>query len=251
VTWSRFDDLYDEHENVEDAWFSAPPNPVGLHVMATTACNRWLTDGVIRPRWLERMLPKQREREQILDLMVQHNLFDFLPAGQTAELVDSDEAVVVLGPFTEARYVVHDFLDHHDSRRQIKERRTKDAERKRRGRRLDSSETPDGVRADSEGSPKHRASAGARASARVPTRPDPTSTPPRPPASGGRKRDQGRFAEQMTAWAQSAVPDLPARGVAWAVSQLRSANVAERDITVDRIRSTVDRAQPALREAWT
>ncbi len=71
MTWSRFDDAYDEHEKVQDCWHAFPPNPVGLHVMATTACNRWLSDGVIRPRWITEKLPKPSDQRKLLGHIVE------------------------------------------------------------------------------------------------------------------------------------------------------------------------------------
>lgn len=144
MTWSKFDDRYDEHDKVEEAWFRHPPNPVGLHVMATTACNRWLSDGVIKPRWLASMLPKPKDYETVLATMVDVELFDLLPEGEQATLTDSDGEPVVVGPFAEDRYLVHDFLERHDSKRQVTARRAADAARKRKGFRKESAGTTNG-----------------------------------------------------------------------------------------------------------
>ena len=179
MTWSRFDDGYDEHEKVQEAWHSVPA-AVGLHVMATTACNRWLSDGVIRPRWLAATLPDRRARKRVLDVLLEVELFDVLPANETVVVYDSDDNEIVLGPYPEERYLVHDFLDRHDSSVMVKNRRRADAERKARSRssktgnvRSDSERTPAGIQAESARSPS-ASRAGARAGA--PPHPDPTHT---------------------------------------------------------------------------
>lgn len=166
MTWSRFDDGYDEHEKIDEAWHAFPPNPVGLHVMATTACNRWLSDGVIRPRWIAEKLPKRRDRDQILSEMVAVELLDMLPAGEIRTLIDTANPPneITVGPFPEDRYLVHDFLDRHDSSVQVKDKRRRDADRKARNRhssagspqdvRADSTRTPSGIQSESAGSPR-------------------------------------------------------------------------------------------------
>lgn len=205
MTWSKFDDLYDEHEKIQDAW-ELDRAAVGLHVMATTHCNRMLTDGVVQPRWLKRMLPSPKEHHRVLGVMVDVGLFDLLPAGQTRTVNDAEGDPVTLGPFAEDRYLVHDFLDRHESKRQVEERRARDAARKRSGRRKESGGSPSGRRAESERSPDVRAPA----SRPDPTRPDQKTPPPpasrgsdeptmlRPPSKGNsRQRDLDRFRQQI------------------------------------------------------
>lgn len=201
MSWSRFDDLYDEHEKIAEAWFRFPPNPVGLHVMATTACNRWLSDGVIRPRWLIEKLPKLKDRTRVLGAMVEVGLLDVLPAGTAFQAVDSSGNEIHAGPFQEDRYVVHDFLDRHDSSVQIKERRAKDATRKAVGRRTESNGSPNGVHAESAGSPR-------ASRARVPSLPIPKD-PPSPPKSGGRQRDRLAFERDVKAYAEHVFGEAP------------------------------------------
>ena len=206
MTWSKFDDLYDEHEKVEDAWEQERAT-IGLHVQATTYCNRLLTDGAIHPRWLRRKLPDRRERERVLGVMVDVGLFDLLPAGDILTFSPKEGDPVQVGPFAEDRYIVHDFLDRHDSKATVEARREADAGRKRKGR---VKPTPDGVQPDS-AADSERTDAGVRGAsddppARViPTRPDPTesSKPPQPPASGGRKRAVESFERTAAAWATS------------------------------------------------
>ena len=148
MTWSRFDDLYDEHEKVEEAW-EAEPATIGLHVMATTASNRWLSDGVIRPRWLKVKLPNSKLRDRTLGALVNAGLFDVLPAGQVLRAEDTNGNLIEHGPFPEDRYVVHDFLDRHPSSVMVKERRRADSERKARGRQSDSRRSPRGIQKES------------------------------------------------------------------------------------------------------
>lgn len=180
MSWSRFDDGYDEHEKIQAAWFAFPPNPVGLHVLATTACNRWGSDGVIRERWLEFMLPHKRRRADVLAECVTVGLFERLPAGKSRVLMDGDGNEIAVGPFREDRYVVHDFLDRHESSVQRRARLDADAERKRKAR---SGGTPKTVPADSGG------------------------TPPRPPANG-RQRDQRQFEDRCEQYGQQHFADL-------------------------------------------
>jgi hypothetical protein len=242
VTWSKFDDLYDEHEKVEDAW-ERERATIGLHVQATTYCNRLLTDGVIHPRWLRRKLPERRERDRVLVVMVECGLFDLLHAGETITVTPKGGGLVTLGPFPEDRYVVHDFLDRHDPKAIVQARREAEAERKRTSR---SARSPKSVHPDVQADAA-RTAAGIRAAsddppARViPTRPDPT-IPPLPP-EGGRKREQDRFAEEMRAWAAVAYPDLPADVVVGAVQRLRA---AKSDVTPDRVRQMAVRIDPRL-----
>lgn len=135
MSWSMFDDRYDENDKIADAW-EADRATVGLHAMATTACSRWESDGVIRPRWLTTMLPNKRERERILGVMVEIGLFDLLRAGETMVLEDRDGESIEFGPFDEDRYVVHGYLKFHDSaakraRNREWDRRRKELERDR------------------------------------------------------------------------------------------------------------------------
>lgn len=217
MPWSRFDDGYDEHERVENAWFAFPPNPVGLHVMATTACNRWQSDGVIRPRWLTTRLPDRKDRERILAYVVANALFDFLAAGATRELVDSDGNRIVVGPYEEDRYLVHDFLDRHESSVQTRARRALDSERKRKGRRPESAGSPGGIRADSDvesgGSPLTRGSARPQALP-DPTHPNKTEREAATPQSASaREHTSGSLVETVRCPRCGAEPGAKCMGV--------------------------------------
>lgn len=234
MTWSRFDDLYDEHEKIADAWESDRAT-IGMHVMATTACNRWLSDGVIRPRWLAQKLPQPRERARVLAALVQAGLFDLLPAGEQRVLFDTpvrgqeQPNEIVVGPFDEDRYIVHDFLDRHHSSVQVETKRAQDAARKRNGRQQDTEPSPNGIHAESDGTTSGRRAesshsrAGAPAAGAPASRPVPTQSrpvPPNPPR-GGRQRERDLFKEQMHAWATEHFPAAPASKVEALADQMR------------------------------
>jgi hypothetical protein len=212
MTWSRFDDGYDEHEKIENAWFDDDAT-IGLHAMATTACNRWLSDGVIRPRWLQHKLPAARKRAAVLAAMVRHGLFDVLETGRERTLVDDAGNEIPVGPFDEDRYIVHDFLDRHESSVQVKDRRRKDSERKKPKMPAESAASPDGLRKDSERNPRGRRTDSNASRTRpregAPAHPDPTrpdQQPPLPP-DGGRKRDRDLYEKEVTAYATVLFPD--------------------------------------------
>jgi hypothetical protein len=228
MTWARFDDVFDELEPVEMAWDDDRAT-IGLHLLATTACNRWLSDGVIRPKWLLQKLPNARERNRVLELMLKYELFFLLPAGATRTVVDADGDEVVIGPFDDERYVVREFLRWHPSAEKVKAKRTADAARKRRARgsrngdvrvdvQPDSERThngrPLGLRAESERSPRPP-----RAPARA-SRPDPSRplTPPQPP-EGGRSRDRSVYREELRTYAAALLPGEPLERAVPAVDQ--------------------------------
>lgn len=166
------------------AWFAFPPNPVGLHVLATTACNRWLSDGAIRPRWLNAMLPVRKTRQRVLAYMVENGMFDLLPAGKSLSIEDKDGWPATVGPFDEDRYLVHDFLQRHECAAHVKDRRAKDAARKRDERSTSSSQISKGVqpdvRADGARTPNGVTQDVRLAGGSAPARPHPDPTRPFP-----------------------------------------------------------------------
>jgi hypothetical protein len=129
VTWSKFDDGYDQNEKIEDAWYENPAT-IGLHVMATTHCARHGSNGVIRPRWLADKIPSVKERARVVETLVRHGLFELLPAGAITMLADRDGELTEVGPFPDERYVVHDFLKYNDS--VAKRERLRDWDRRRK-----------------------------------------------------------------------------------------------------------------------
>lgn len=93
---ARVDDLYDDKRKIRRAWRAHPPNPIGLHIMAITYCQRHKLDGQIPDDWFEEMVPKPRERAQIIATMLKEGLLD---AQEHAD----------------GTYCVHDFLDWNES----------------------------------------------------------------------------------------------------------------------------------------
>jgi hypothetical protein len=154
----------------------------------------------VSPVQLERKIPKDKERAAVLATMLEVGLFDLIPAGEQRVAADSDDVWVELGPFPEDRYAVHDFLERHDSRRQVLDRRRKDSARKTRGVRRDSERIPRGFQAESAGIPDDSL-AGAPATRPDPTRPDPV--PPCSPPRGGRQKDRVKWEESALRWARS------------------------------------------------
>lgn len=178
MTWARFDDGYDDHPKVMAATH-ANPLAAALHPQAITASARRDSDGLVDPFWLLAKVPTTAKRNAALSVLVELRLFDLLPAGETRTLTDTKGWEVTIGPFSDDRHLVHDYLDYNDSSACIADKRRREAERKARGRTTQAGQTPGGVRADSERTP-----AGIRTDA---DGPDPTRplTPPLPPASGG------------------------------------------------------------------
>ena len=93
---AKVDDLYDDKRKVKRAWKAHPPNPIGLHIMAITHCQRHRLDGNIPDDWIEEMLPVARIRTQIIATLVAERLFDEQP-------------------HADGSYYVHDFLDWNES----------------------------------------------------------------------------------------------------------------------------------------
>jgi hypothetical protein len=209
VTWTKFDDRYDDTGKVKRAW-RRNGYAVGLHAMAATACSRHESDGLVDPEWLSEKLGAlpARARNATLETAVDLKLFDPLPAGQTRTLTDTKGFSVTVGPLGEDAYLVHDYLVYNDSSAYLSERRRKEAVRKAEQRAKHeaklSGRTPAPVPAESQqdnnGTPVGR---DAESEDPDPTRPDPTLRPPRPP-DGGRKRDRDQWKETALAWAASA-----------------------------------------------
>jgi hypothetical protein len=167
MSWSRFDDLYDDHPKVMAATHSNAL-AAALHPQAITAASRRESDGLVDPFWLLARAPDKRKRTEALAVLVRLRLFDVIPAGETWAGEDDKGHRVVIGPFEEDRHIVHDYLDYNPSSAQLQERRRLDAERKASGRRKDSDGSPAGHEPDSDGSPN-----GPRGSAGADPRPNP------------------------------------------------------------------------------
>lgn len=116
MTYAKVDDIYDDKRKIKRAWRAHSPNPIGLHIMAITYCQRHALDGRVPDDWLEELLPKGRDREAILATMVREGLFD--------------EA-----PHPDGRFAVHDFLEWNESaaERESRAERARRAANKRYG----------------------------------------------------------------------------------------------------------------------
>ncbi len=227
MTWARFDDGYDDHPKVMAA-IHANALAAALHPQAITASARRDSDGLVDPFWLLAKVPSAAKRKAALAVLVELRLFDLLPAGETRTLTDTKGWEVTIGPFSEDRHLVHDYLNYNDSSACIADKRRREAERKARGRTTQAGRNPGVVRADNERTP-----AGIQADT---DGPDPTRplTPPLPPASGGstsdtlrlvdepaptrpassRQRDVAQFNTAMAAWVAEHFPAaIDARGV--------------------------------------
>lgn len=152
MTWVRLDDSFPEHGKVErlsDAAFR-------LHVSALCYCARNLTDGVVEPRVVRRVVPRFRRQ----------SLAELLAAGLWHERGDG-------------AFEVHDFLDYNPSSEQVKAEREAARERMRRRRGSPKSSSRSGeVRANNDGgSGELREKFGDP----VPSRPDPTHSRTSPP----------------------------------------------------------------------
>lgn len=159
MAWAKFDDRFDDNRKVKRAW-KAHARAVGLYSMAVTYCSRHESDGLVDAEWLHERLTNAKERQAVLDALVECGLF--VPVG------DGD-------------YRVHDYLDHNPSRAELEAKRAKDRERKarggRNGRPKDSTTTPQGFRVESNGSPKVPAQPSPAPSQPIPSQPQPGNDP--------------------------------------------------------------------------
>lgn len=109
MTWSKFDDRYDDNRKVKKAW-RLEPATVGIHAMAITYSSRHETDGWIDLDWLIEKLPNPKVRERTIKTLIDEGLLE-TPDGE--------------------RFQVHDYLKFNPSARDLADKRHKDAERKR------------------------------------------------------------------------------------------------------------------------
>lgn len=196
MSWSRFDDLYDDHPKLMAAMHECPL-AAALHAQAITAASRRESDGLVDPFWLLARVPDKRKRDEALAVLERLRLYDALPAGETVTRCDKQDFEATVGPFSVPRHVVHDYLDFNPSSTQLAERRRKDAERKAKGRKPDSAGNPSGVRAEPAGSP------GGPSRARPAAHPIPSQSllPPQPPerARGGQDQPAAAGAGELPA----------------------------------------------------
>jgi len=188
VSWSRFDDLYDDHPKLMAAMHTCPL-AAALHAHAITAASRRESDGLVDPFWLLARVPNKRRQDEALATLVRLRLYDVLPAGETLTRADAQGFEATIGPFDEQRYVVHDYLDFNPSSTQLAEKRRKDALRKMAGRRKDSAGSPRGHAVESAGSPSGPRGRGRAGPHPIPVPSQSLRPPQAPPQAGGPQID--------------------------------------------------------------
>jgi hypothetical protein len=197
VTWSRLDDLYDDHPKVLAA-MHMNPLAVALHVTAITASSRRESDGLVDPFWLLARVPDRKRRVEVLRVLVELALFEVLAPDRAYVFTDTAGFSVTLGPFPDERYVVHGYLDFNPSSAQLQDRRRRDSERKAGGRRKESAESPNGVHADTDRNPSGPSRGSARALPQPIPVPSQSQEPPlAPPAIAGGELDQSSGASPV------------------------------------------------------
>ena len=107
MPWGRIDDGFYDHPKL-DALGRDRLSSVGLHWLAVSWCNRWLTDGAIT-------------RERVVKLGGTARLADVLVAAGLWERDGND-------------YRIHDFLDFNESKADVEAAREVEREKKRRQR---------------------------------------------------------------------------------------------------------------------
>lgn len=238
MTWARLDDLYDDHPKLLAA-VHVSPLAAAVHAHAITATARRETNGLVDPFWLLARVPDEKERTQTLSVLRELGLFDVLPAGESRELADAQGYHVTLGPWTEDRYLVHDYLDYNPSSVQLAERRQRDLDRKRvpNGTRADSEGIPPGIPVDSNGIPT-------RARSRGPARPVPKGTNPptrgratRPRKPSQRELDAQREQQHRQQQLCEQFPEVPPAVVLNAARRLSETG---EPATVDAIRAELE-----------
>jgi hypothetical protein len=139
VTWVRLDDRAHDNRKWKRLWLTNR-GALALHALALSYCGAHETDGHVDAEMVTLLAPGKADRNKL-----------------TTSLVDAG----VWHPDGDG-WRINDFLEYNPSRADLDEKRRKDSERKARGRRTQSEQTPPGHRDDSAGP--------------VPTRPDPTET---------------------------------------------------------------------------
>jgi hypothetical protein len=159
VAWVKNDDRMDDTPKVKRAWREERAS-IGLWAMAKTCTARHEDDGLVRLEWVEEKLPDVDERERVLRVLCERELFELLPAGET-RATRVREVRVKYGPLDEDAYIVHDYLEFNEARQEAEERRAKEAKRKAEAREAarlardarDSMRSPAGQPQDNRGSP--------------------------------------------------------------------------------------------------
>jgi hypothetical protein len=110
MTWTKLDDNFHGHPKVRRAWRN--PIAFGLHVLALNYCACHDLDGKVPAEFTEDQVPSQSDRAGAIEHLVACGLWK--PNG--------------------SGWQIHDYHDYHPSRAEIRAKRDKDAERKRRER---------------------------------------------------------------------------------------------------------------------
>lgn len=110
MPWAKLDDRFQEHPKVRKAW-SACPASVGLHVMAITYCAGNLTDGAVPAAWVESQFRRVRDEQAATSALVAAGLWAVGDDG----------------------WLIHDYLDHQDSKAKVVAKRQQNAENGKRG----------------------------------------------------------------------------------------------------------------------
>ena len=246
MSWIKIDDGFPDHPKFLEA------GPLGgfLCLCAIAWSNRNRTDGFV---------PRGQVRRLVDFEGFAHHMWagELVGGGDDVDAMQLAEELVTVGLWEHVKggFLIHDYLDWQRSREEIEALTEQRREAGKRGGRArsasaSSSKSLSVSPSNSASKPLSESSSNSasKTEAEVRRKKEEEETPPQPPASGGRKRDKERFAEQMTAWAQAALPDLPSDVVMGAVSALRGARVSEDQITPERIRARALRAHPNLTE---
>lgn len=162
MSWVKLDDAIGEHRKVV-ALEEREALCGWLNVKAIAWSNRQLEDGVVPKAIVRRLASTFLGRIRIGQQVV------------TAD--DLTSALVAVGIWYDEGDAIriHDYLKYQPSKREVEDKRAKDAERKRDGRGNASSRSPAGVHADVSRSPLGQT---AESSPPDPIRPDPTRSVP-------------------------------------------------------------------------
>lgn len=110
MTWTKLDDTFHSHPKIRRAW--REPIALGLHVLALNYATCHDLDGEVPTEFVEDQVPDQSDRARAIEVLVDIGLWAENGKG----------------------WVIHDFLEYQPSRAKLREKRAKDAERKREER---------------------------------------------------------------------------------------------------------------------
>lgn len=108
MAWVKLDDQFYSHPKVRRAR-KADLAALGLHMVALSYCGAHLTDGAVDDLFVEEIVPNPAKRRRMVGVLIETGLWERNGSG----------------------WLIHDYLDFNESRKQVIERRRRDAERKR------------------------------------------------------------------------------------------------------------------------